>query len=203
MYADLEKLDKLPEGNLFFTDRQITFMQDHIGDLNPYLRDDLIYTLFFRGFTENAFTEQQQKKIVAKFIQDKGLFHNIELSNNNSVFLRSFSALLGAIILDQDNKKLFLTQMQRSVMFIWSIEYLRKETDYRGFVANKGWAHAIAHGSDFLGTTLQHKLFARNITSEQVLDVIPVVFQRITTPFLDEEEARLAHAFYLGLKQTT
>lgn len=200
MQAELEKLLHLPVGNLSFSDQQITFMQNNVGNLAPYLRDNLIYSLFSRGFEESAFTEQQQKTIVTRFIQDKGLLKNIGTANNDSVFLRSFSALLGAIILDQDNKTLFLTQEQRLTMFIWSLKYLKKETDYRGFVANKGWAHGVAHGSDFLGAALKHKLFAENITANQALNVIPTLFQRINTPFLDEEEARLAHAFYYGLK---
>lgn len=200
MQAELEKLNHLPVGSLSFNDQQITFMQNNVGNLDPYLRDDLIYSLFSRGFEENAFTQHQQKTIVDSFIQDKNLFKNIDSDNNDFIFLRSFSALLGAIILDKDNKTPFLTQEQRLTMFIWSIEYLKKETDYRGFVANKGWAHGIAHGSDFLGTTLQHKLATENITVDQALNIIPKIFQRINMPFLDEEEARLAYAFYLGLK---
>lgn len=200
MQTELEKLLHLPVGTLSFNDQQITFMQNNVGNLDPYLRDNLIYSLFSRGFEENAFTEQQQKTIAAKFIQDKCLFKNIGSTNNDFVFLRSFNALLGAIILDQDNKTLFLKKEQRLILFTWSLKYLTEENDYRGYVANKGWAHGVAHGSDFLGVALKHKLFTKTITADQVLNVIPTIFQRINTPFLDEEEARLAQVFCFGLK---
>lgn len=200
MQVELEKLRQLPVGKLSFNATQLTYMQDNIGNLDLFLRDDLIYSLLSRGFEENAFTSNQQKTIVTKFIKDKSLFENIGSNNTNSIFLRSFNALLGALILEKDNKTPFLTQKQRSTMFTWSIAYLEKESDYRGFVTNNGWAHGIAHGSDFLGAALQHKLFPETITAEQVLTIIPTIFRRINTPFIDEEEARLAYAFYLGLK---
>ena len=48
MQNELEKLVDLPEGKLVFTNEQIQFLLDNIGNLNPHIRDNLVYTLFFQ-----------------------------------------------------------------------------------------------------------------------------------------------------------
>lgn len=199
MEKELEKLVKIPIGSLKFTNEQITFMNNNIGNLDSYLRDNLIYTLFSRGFGEDAFNLQQKKNIVTNFLEKKSLFKNIDKSTNDFVFLRSFNALLGSEILDYDNQSEFLTPKEREVIFDWSIKYMETEKDFRGFVPNKGWAHSIAHGSEFLGSTLRHNKFSKaKITA--ALNVISRILNEIEVPFRDEEESRLAYIFFLGVK---
>ncbi|MDF8366051.1 DUF2785 domain-containing protein [Weissella paramesenteroides] len=115
------------------------------------------------------------------------------------VFTRSFSALLGGIILEFDEYSKILSDNQRNKLFKWSIQYLQLENDYRGFVTNKGWAHAIAHGSDFLGSSLSHTKFHLTNVSELFITLKKVI-NRLETPFIDEEESRLASAFKLGVQ---
>ena len=52
----------------------------------------------------------------------------------------------------------------RKTIFNWGIAYFFKKTDFRGYVKNKSWAHSVAHGSDFLGSTLSHPNFTANNT---------------------------------------
>lgn len=61
MQEELEKMVQLESGKLSFTDNQIDFMLQNIGNLDPYLRDDVVYTLFARGFTADSFTPEQKK----------------------------------------------------------------------------------------------------------------------------------------------
>ncbi|MBI0022415.1 DUF2785 domain-containing protein [Lactobacillus sp. W8172] len=95
---------------------------------------------------------------------------------NDAVFLRTFSALLGALILESDNDKPILTDSERQLLFDWSIRYLKEEKDFRGYVTNKGWAHSVAHGSDFLGATLSHHDFKPKSVSA-IFEVITSIFQ--------------------------
>ena len=198
MQEELEKMVQLESGKLSFTDNQIDFMLQNIGNLDPYLRDDVVYTLFARGFTENSFIPEQKEKIVTTFISSRNLFKGIEQPQNDLIFLRTFSALLASLILDDDQKQPFLNMTNRKTIFNWGIAYLKKEKDFRGFVSQKGWAHSIAHGSDLLGSVLSHPFFeVENIAN--IFAIIPLVFQNMQKPFVDDEEQRLAFAFFQGV----
>ena len=190
MQNELKKLVDLPEGKLVFTNEQIQFLLDNIGNLNPHIRDNLVYTLFARGFSENAFKQKQIQVIIDSFIQNIGLFRQINQPENDTIFLRTFSALLGALILESDNDKPILTDSERQLLFDWSIRYLKEEKDFRGYVTNKGWAHSVAHGSDFLGATLSHHDFKPKSVSA-IFEVITSIFQNLKNPFVDDFDKKI------------
>ena len=89
-----------------FNTQQIDFMLQNIGNTNSYLRDDLIYNLFARGFDEDTFTFVQKQLITNELIESGNLFKAIKLGQNDSVFLRSFTALALAEIISADGKKI-------------------------------------------------------------------------------------------------
>lgn len=109
MKHTLNKLVNLPQGKLNFTNEQVNLLLDNIGNLNPTIRNDLVYTLFARGFLERVFTHEQEQTIINTFITEKKLFKDIAKPQNDSVFLRSFSALLGSVILEKDQETEILT----------------------------------------------------------------------------------------------
>ena len=198
MQKELEKLVNLNSGKITFKDSQIDYMLQNIGNIDPHLRDDVVYTLFARGFFENSFISEQKAKIVTNFTNSKSLFKGIEQPDNDLVFIRTFSALLGSLILEDDKKHSILDTTERNTIFIWSICYLKKEKDFRGYVKNKGWAHSVAHGSDFLGSTLSHPDFMAN-NSADIFAIIETVFQNMQGPFIDDEEQRIAFALFQGV----
>ena len=198
LQKELEKLVNLDSGKITFDDSQIDYMLQNIGNLDPHLRDDVVYTLFARGFFENSFTSKQKAKIFTNFINSKNLFKGIDQPENDLIFLRTFSALLGSLILDDDKKHSILNATERKTLFNWSISYFKEEKDFRGYVKDKGWAHSVAHGSDFLGSTLSHPDFTTNNTAD-IFAIIETVFQNMQGPFIDDEEQRLAFAFFEGV----
>lgn len=199
MIQELQALLKVSAQKLYFTNNQVDFMLKNIGNTDPYIRDNLVYMLFATGFMNKAFTFDQQEYIINYFFANDLLFKDILEPQNDFVFTRSFSALLGGILLEFDEDSGILSDNQRNRLFKWSIQYLQLESDYRGFVTNKGWAHAIAHGSDFLGNSLSHTKFHLSNVSELFITLKKVI-NRLENPFMDEEEARLASAFKLGVQ---
>lgn len=176
---------------LQFTDDQLNWLLAHIGDLNPEIRDTTVYTLLSRGLTEDSFTTQQKQTILRTVLTQNGLFKNIEQPANDDVFCRTFTALLIAEILASDSRNPWLTEPQRQLFFNDALSYLPQELDQRGFVANKGWAHGIAHGSDLLDAAWCHPNFSAP-QSQQALLVIASVFKRQSGFFIADEEPRLA-----------
>lgn len=202
MQNELEKLLELPAIKINFKDDQVKFMLENIGDPNPQLRDDIIYTLFARGFSEDLFSDSQKKLIIDFYIKDRGLFKGIDGAKSDKIFVRSFSALLGTILLDSDSQNPIFTDNQRLIIFQWSFEYVTRETDFRGFIPAKGWAHGIAHGSDLLGAALGHKNF-KSIGIKNIFNPIEAIISKLKKPFCDEEETRIAYAYLCAIRAGT
>lgn len=188
----------LNQTNLHFTDKQVTWLLNHVGALYPAIRDDLVYQLLGRGLESQAFTDSQKQQIIQPILKEHWLFKSIEEPTNDRVFLRSFTALLTTEILLSDTTHPWLTDTTRNQLFDDALTYLVREHDQRGFVRNKGWAHAIAHGSDLLGVAWCHPQFPIS-QSSRALSAIQTVVQRQNRVFFADEEARLAHPLIMAL----
>lgn len=80
-----------------------------------------------------------------------GLLSGIGERGTDSVFRRSFSALVVAEVIDRDSRK---PRVNRAKVHEWGDKlatWFLTERDERGYVPGHGWAHAIAHGADALG----------------------------------------------------
>ncbi|WZH52923.1 MAG: DUF2785 domain-containing protein [Nocardioides alkalitolerans] len=70
----------------------------------------------------------------------------------DTVFRRSFSALLLGECVARDNRRALVRSTK---VLDWGdrlVSWYLRERDDRGFVEDKGWAHAVAHGADAIGT---------------------------------------------------
>ena len=67
---------------------------------------------------------------------------------------------------------------------------MMEEKDTRGFIHEKGWAHAIAHGADALDALAKHPLLKKEDISRILHAVQHSLFRQVD--YLDEEEERLA-----------
>jgi hypothetical protein len=80
-----------------------------------------------------------------------GLRQGLGESGTDSVFRRSFSALVLAECIARDNAE---SRLPADKILEWGDRitgWLVRERDVRGFVPGKGWAHAVAHGADAIG----------------------------------------------------
>lgn len=189
MQNELQQLLAQPDP-LSFTEAQIQWLLAHIGDSDGAIRDGLTYTLLARGFMAGGFTNSQKQLIARQTTAGETLFTG-QGSESDLIFTRSFTALLGALILSADAESAFLTGEQRQVWFANALKYLPSETDRRGYVPGHGWAHAIAHGSDFLDAAVQHPAFpAAQLPA--AARAVSAVLLATTAPFADDEEERLA-----------
>ena len=71
-------------------------------------------------------------------------------SGTNTVFTRSFALLNLKELAAADLKTPYLTQASFDELFELALTALSTEKDLRGYVPEKGWAHATAHGADLL-----------------------------------------------------
>lgn len=140
--ADFEVPADRPLGDLT---AELTTM---LGDVRPEVRDGTAYpalaTWLERGVYDDLLPGLGDGMVA-------GLSTGLGESGTDTVFRRSFSALILAECLERDSSQHLLPD---STIMDWGDRiavWFLAERDSRGFVPDKGWAHAIAHGADTLG----------------------------------------------------
>ena len=133
-------------------------MLEHLGDPDAELREGLISPTLARIAGENILSREQYMDLLENCMGERHLFYNLG-ERGDSIFMRSYSALLIASLINADAASRFLMENDYAKVREKCIEYLEAEMDTRGHVDGKGWAHAIAHGADMLLALVKHPLF--------------------------------------------
>jgi Protein of unknown function (DUF2785) len=162
-----------------------------LGSTDPVERDEIAYPVLATWLSEGVYDD-----LLVSFGDSiaTGLQVGLGNSGSDSVFRRSFSALVLAECIDRDNRAHLLPI---DVVLRWAdhaIGWFIRERDVRGWVDGKGWAHTIAHGADLLGVLGA----SRHLTELHVRVLLDVISERLLTPtdhvFVDGEDDRLAAA---------
>lgn len=191
----IEALKKKMSNYEPITDKEMRFMLQNIGHVNPEIRDDLIYGLFCIGLEKEMFSIHQVKEIIRYLSENNLLFQGLEDGMIESTLRRSFTALIWALFLyfeDKENSVYFrlLSQKQRENVFEMSIEHLSKERDATGYLKPYGWVHTIAHSSELLLRAVCHSMFQKEL-AEPVLNAVAAMFMKQENVFSDREEKRV------------
>ncbi|MFR9780569.1 DUF2785 domain-containing protein [Micromonospora sp. MS34] len=163
----------------------------HIGDLDPQLRDELVYPTFHAFVTGDRLTEDELRDLLDTLIDDQHLFHGIGGHDDPTVFTRTFSMLVVALVLARHRDRPFLTAEQFARTRDALLRYHRQERDLRGLVTEGGWAHAAAHHADALNELVRCPESAP-ATHRAVLDALAALLHNGTTIFPDEDDERMA-----------
>ncbi len=169
-----------------------------LGDTSPRRRDQIAYTLLATWISEGVYDD------LLEGLGDgmtSGLRVGLGERDTDTVFRRSFSALVLAECVVRDNQAGLLPA---EALLRWGDNvagWLVREEDLRGFVPGKGWAHAVAHGADVVGTLAQAQTFDRL----ELTVLLDVVADRLLTPvsvhFAHGEPDRLALATMAVLRR--
>jgi hypothetical protein len=77
--------------------------------------------------------------------------------DSDSVFLRSFSCLVLAELVFEDASRGYLLGAEVLRLLEEVLAYFPAERDLRGYIPEKGWAHAVAYGADLLWVLSRNK----------------------------------------------
>ena len=133
-----------------------------------------------------------------------GLSVGLGESGTDTVFRRSFSALIVGACIERDNDQHLLPVGKildwGDRVAVWFLT----ELDTRGFVPDKGWAHAVAHGADTLGA-LGESPHLGAAEHEAILDVLAerLLRQPVDQPLTAGEPDRMAAATMQILRRDT
>ena len=162
-----------------------------LGSPDPQMRDGLAYptlaTWIDRGVYDDLIVGLGDGMAA-------GLTVGLGEQDTDSVFRRAFSVLVLAECVDRDNEQ---GLVPASKLLEWGDNiatwYLR-ERDVRGYVPEKGWAHAVAHGADAIGVLARSPHVGRNELTV-LLDVIgDRVLAPADVPYAHGEPDRMALA---------
>jgi hypothetical protein len=162
-----------------------------LGDPNPRFRDGIALPTLSTWISEGVYDD-----LLAGLGDGMtaGLAVGLGEDGTDTVFRRSFSALVLAECIQRDN---LMHLVPTEKVLGWGDRlagWLVRERDLRGYVPGSGWAHAVAHGADAIGALAGSEAMGR-LELTVLLDVIG---DRLLTPteyhLVDGEVDRLAAA---------
>jgi hypothetical protein len=181
---------RIPEGLDEF--EAVKLVISSLSSPNGEIRDDLGYTILVKWLIkEHILNGNQLKNILKQAISDDMLYFKIGESETDSVFQRSFSSLLIALVLVRDNQEQFLSKEDFIKTLYRLVEYCKLEKDFRSFVNGKGWAHAPAHISDALDECVRSR-YADLSECKVLWKSLQTLIENAPHVFDAEEDERIA-----------
>jgi hypothetical protein len=181
---------KIPEGYTLEELTQTLF--DYLGSTDLELRDDIAYIVYANFLKREMYSQDEIRAHVDKLLAN--LEKGIGETNTDSVFLRTFSVLLLAEIVYNDNKKPLLDKAQAGTILAKALTYLKAENDPRGYVPVKGWAHALAHTADLLQELGKSRLLEVRDLENILQGIAAKLIHSTNWIYFNNEDDRLANA---------
>src|SRR5215217_6106251 len=165
----LENDGAVPEGASVW---EITLqLMEQIGSPDMIVRDtsyDVLGHWIWSG--PGVFYTTEQLRTIGQ-----QMTHNLTIGigeeGTDSVFLREVSVLALDKVIDADIRQPYLDEAQIRTWLEQGLAYLKNERDGRGWIAGKGWAHAIAHASDLFWVLTRHRYMGET-DLERILNAI-------------------------------
>jgi hypothetical protein len=165
-------------------------MITHIGSTDAELRDKLIYTFFFRMIIEDNQIESDLLIELLDICLSEHLHKGLGENGTDSVFTRSFTTLLMALILYRDIEDNFLSHTKIENVKSQLIMYLNQEKDLRGYVPGKGWAHSVAHAADTFDELVKNPKISNDLYPEILEPLWKKMFVSDTV-YIHQEDERM------------
>ncbi|MCL4812931.1 MAG: DUF2785 domain-containing protein [Vicinamibacteraceae bacterium] len=120
-----------------------------LASTDPVLRDEVTFGAIERWILrERRVTPADLRRLLA--LWSANLAHGLGERGDDRVFGRSFSALALSAVAAADLGEPFLEPAELQVFFDRMLDYFARERDLRGFDAERGWMHTVAHTADVL-----------------------------------------------------
>jgi hypothetical protein len=171
-----------------------------LGSTDPFLRDEVALEVLAAWMVrDNRYTPTELRAIGDTVAQN--LTIGISEQGTDSIFLRSFSALILDKAIEADNWWSLLPREDIQRWMGHALAYVAAERDLRGYVAEKGWAHALAHSADMLWVLAQ----SRHLGASDLERILETIADKVGAPtaypFLALEDERLAYAVWAALRR--
>ena len=119
-----------------------------LGSSDSELRDELAVGILEAWIYKRTLPPADVRALVPKLLAN--LRDGVAEPAGDAVLRRSFSALTLAAVVARDNEEPYLGADEFREILAGALAYLAAERDLRGYDAQKGWMHSVAHTSDLL-----------------------------------------------------
>jgi hypothetical protein len=171
----------------------------YLGSTDPELRDTIAYETFGNWLEQERYTADQLRGYVLRLLIN--LQEGVGETESDSLFLRAFSVLFLAEIVDADNRHPFLDADEVRNILSKGLAYLDTEADPRGYVQDKGWGHALAHTADLLFVLARN----RHLHAEDLTRILDGIATKMTGSdywiYVHGEDDRLVRAAMTALQR--
>ncbi|MGH8193717.1 MAG: DUF2785 domain-containing protein [Woeseiaceae bacterium] len=167
-------------------------LSGYLASTDPALRDEIAYPILAQWmYVKRIVPLDVRHELVAKW--SANLTRGIGAQGTDSVFLRSFSTLMLSVAVALDNEAPWIEDAEFNRLLHSALTYLREERDTRGFDAEKGWIHSVAHTADllkFLGRSRHLEVSGQSA----ILTAIAEKLIQLDHVLIHGEDERLARA---------
>ncbi|MFT8813461.1 DUF2785 domain-containing protein [Oenococcus sp.] len=176
---------------VLLTDDQLFEILRQLASINPAYRDRGAFYFLSDLISNKALSPEQMRWIANYLVADERLFGHILEPLNDGVFQRSFSLLILGQLLSADIQQNFIDTQLRDRIINQVAAYALLEQDGRGFVGEKGWAHAFTHLGNVC-SNLCSSPKVRRADKILLLATLLVGYHNAPVPFVAGEDARIA-----------
>lgn len=170
-----------------------------LGSTDPVWRDELAYPILEQWIHRGYYSPDELRELAATMLAN--LRAGLGEIGTDTVFLRAFSVLMLMEITGCDNEMRVLHPADVHAYLDAGLAYLADERDLRGYVPEKGWAHAVAHTVDLLLMLAQSRHLAA-LDLERILHAIAgKLRERVPHVYLCTEDERMAYAVMAALRR--
>lgn len=162
-----------------------------LGDPDPRIREELALATLGTWIHEGVYDELMSGLGAGMCT---GLLVGLGERDTETVFRRSYSALVLAECIDRDSRERLVSPEE---VLTWGdrvSSWFVREQDLRGFLPGRGWAHSVAHGADVIGALARSPRLGAN----ELTVMLDVIADRLLLPtdefFVAGEHDRLAQA---------
>lgn len=180
----------IPEGHTLADLTKTLF--GYLGSTDPELRDDIAYIVYANWLKREMYSKEEIRNHANELVENLG--KGIGETESDSVFLRTFSVLLLAEIVHNDNKKPLLDKEQIQSLLTKTLWYLDAEKDPRGHIPVKGWAHALAHTADLMLVLGKNRFIEKDDLEKILQGIAGKLIHSTNWIYIHGEDDRLANA---------
>ena len=134
-----------------------TFVDDllnALASIDSDLRENALTACYYLIEENGLVSDAKCRLLLLELISERRLLNGLGKADHDSVFARAFYVYAIENLIDYNkkvNKRIF-TNEEISEAFEALLTCFNGEIDLRDYVPTKGWAHAVAHYGDNLGT---------------------------------------------------
>jgi Protein of unknown function (DUF2785) len=164
-------------------------MIDCLAHPDPAIRDGVAYEALSTWLRGGSLDADALRRV-------RGRLYSLLDGPGGDGFARPFAALVLAEVARTDRIKPWMEADERSAMTKRAADYVASVRDYRGFDAQDGWRHGVAHGADWLMQLTLNPALAKADADRVLAAVAEQAVPKSSHAYVFAEPERLAAPVY-------